>query len=127
LEESLLDAAMPSWRAITLSWQELQVLPTKWRSALSHWRGIYYIFDISDGKGYVGAAYGFENILGRWLNYAVSGHGGNMQLRKRSPHNFCFSILERVSPDMEAEEAVRLENSWKDRLHTRAPFGLNEN
>jgi hypothetical protein len=31
-----------------------------------------------------------------------------------------------VSPDMESAEIIRLESSWKDRLHTRE-FGMNEN
>ena len=126
-EESLLEAAMPEWDAINLSWDELSVLPSKWRVALTHWRGIYFIFDESDGKGYVGSAYGDTNIYGRWAEYAASGHGGNKLLRKRDPSDFKFSILQRVSPDMNADDVIRLESSWKERLHTRQPFGLNEN
>jgi hypothetical protein len=126
LEDSILDSTMPDWRQITLSWQALSVLPEKWRNVLSQWRGIYFIHDRSDGKGYVGSAYGTENLLGRWLHYSASGHGGNVQLRKRSPENFQFSILERVSPDMDHDEVIRLESTWKDRLATRTS-GLNEN
>jgi len=102
------------------------VEPSTWKAALRQWRGIYFIFDESDGQGYVGAAYGTDNLLGRWLNYAARGHGGNKELRKRDPGHFRFSILERVSPDMEAADVIRLESSWKDRLHTRK-FGMNEN
>ncbi|MFB3917258.1 MAG: GIY-YIG nuclease family protein [Terriglobales bacterium] len=127
LEDSLLDKAMPEWEEIALNWEELRVLPTRWKSALSQWRGIYYIFDESDGKGYVGSAYGENNLLGRWLNYAASGHGGNSLLRKRDASNFRFSILQRVSPDMAADDVIRLECTWKERLHTRSPHGLNDN
>jgi hypothetical protein len=127
LQDSALDAAMTPWDEILLTWEELAVLPTRWRSALAQWRGIYYIFDTSDGKGYVGSAYGEGNLLGRWLNYAASGHGGNTQLRKRDPKTFRFSILQRISPDMEADDVVRVESTWKERLHTRQPFGLNDN
>lgn len=126
-EDSLLESDMPSWDIINLSWEELGVLPTRWKSALSQWRGIYYIFDTSDGKGYVGSAYGKENILGRWLNYAANGSGGNRLLRKRNSQNFRFTILQRVSPDMLPAEIIRLENTWKERLHSRKPFGLNDN
>lgn len=126
-EESVLELAMPPWDAINISWNELSVLPSKWRAALAQWRGIYFIFDESDGKAYVGSAYGDENIYGRWAKYAASGHGGNKLLKKRHPHNFRFTILQRVSPDMDADEVIRLESSWKERLHTRHPFGLNEN
>jgi hypothetical protein len=127
LEESAFDVAMKDSREIDLTWAQLAVLPTRWRAKLAEWRAIYYIFDKSDGLGYVGAAYGSENLLGRWLNYAASGHGGNRLLRQRDPQNFHFSILERVSPDMEADDVIRLEATWKERLHTRAPHGLNEN
>ena len=99
--------------------------------------GIYYIFDTSDGKGYVGSAYGDStlsghyigtgNLLGRWLNYAALGHGGNSLLRKRDPRHFRFTILELVSPNMEASAVIRLETTWKERLHTRPPYGLNDN
>jgi hypothetical protein len=127
LQDSALDAAMPPWDEISLTWDDLRILPTRWKSALSQWRGIYYIFDSSDGKGYVGSAYGDENLLGRWRNYAASGHGGNNQLKMRDPKHFLFSILQRVSPDMEAEDVIRCESTWKERLHTREGFGLNDN
>lgn len=126
-EASILDASMPEWDAINLSWDDLNVLPSRWKSRLSQWRGVYYILDVSDGKGYVGSAYGEANLLGRWLNYASSGHGGNKLLKQRNPHNFRFTILQRVSPDMNSTDIIRLESSWKVRLHTRQPSGLNEN
>jgi hypothetical protein len=73
VEESKLDPPMPNWREIVLEWEELGVLSTRWKDKLAEWRGIYYIFDTSDGKGYVGSAYGVDNLLGRWKNYAASG------------------------------------------------------
>ena len=127
LEDSALDAAMPRWDEMVLTWEQLGVLPKRWKSVLSQWRAIYYIFDLSDGKGYVGSAYSDSNLVGRWLNYAASEHGGNSLLRKRDPQNFRFTILQRVSPDMDADDVIRLENTWKNRLHTRAPSGLNDN
>jgi hypothetical protein len=127
LEESALDAAMPNWDQIDLGWDELRILPNRWRLALSQWRAIYYIYDETDRKGYVGSAYGDENLLGRWLNYGRSKHGGNKLLRERDPKSFRFTILQRVSPDMDVADVIRLEGTWKERLHTRSPFGLNEN
>ena len=127
LEDSALVAAMPKWDNMALDWAKLSILPVRWRSALSQWRGIYYIFDTSDGKGYVGSAYGEGNLLGRWLGYAASGHGGNTLLRKRDPQHFRFTILELVSPGMDAKDVIRLEGTWKERLHTRQPHGLNDN
>jgi len=128
LEESALDGAIPEWHEMSFSWEDLSVLPRSWRSLLSQWRGIYYIFDTSDRKGYVGSAYGQSNLLGRWLNYAARGHGGNRLLKPpRDPGTFQFTILERVSPDMDPGDVIQLETSWKRRLRTYAPTGLNDN
>jgi hypothetical protein len=125
-EENSLDAPMPPWEELILSWAELRVLPQKWRIALSQWRGVYLIFDVRRAAGYVGSAFGAENLLGRWLTYASSGHGGNKQLRQSQPENLRFSILQRTSPDLDPKEVMRIEGNWKNRLHTRS-HGLNEN
>lgn len=117
---------MPHWSEIVLEHEELQFLPRSWKAALSQWRGIYYIFDVSDARGDVGSASGNENIHGRWMNYALTGHGGNVLLKDRDLRNFRFSILQRFSPDMPTEEIVNIESSWKQRLHTQQ-FGLNRN
>jgi len=126
-EESAFSVDIPDWREMDYSWAELAILPERVRTALAQWRGIYLIWDESDGKSYVGSAYGAANILGRWENYAATGHGGNTLLRQRDPRRFRFTILQRVSPDLEDRDVISLESSWKARLHTRAPFGLNEN
>jgi hypothetical protein len=118
---------MPEWSQIDLSWDALRTLPANWKTVLSQWRGIYYIFDSSDGKGYVGSAYGKRNLLGRWRSYATCGHGGNRLLRGRDPKNFRFSILQLVSQDTKPDDVIRIESSWKQRLHTRSPLGLNDN
>jgi hypothetical protein len=126
-EESLFAPHMPDWRDLVLTWAELDAIPTSWRNALGHWRGIYMIHDTMDGKNYVGSAGGGKNLLGRWRNYAESGNGGNKHLISRKPETFLFSILERVSPDMPQEDIVELESTWKQRLHTLHPAGLNAN
>ncbi|WP_211259283.1 GIY-YIG nuclease family protein [Stenotrophomonas koreensis] len=126
-EESLLVKAMPDWQSLSLDWAQLTVLPKSWQQVLAQWRGIYYIFDKASCQGYVGSASGNENILRRWLNYAASGDGGNRLLRGLDPEQFVFSILQRVSPDMPSDEVVQVENSWKLRLQTRSPYGLNDN
>ena len=124
--ESCLNRRMPSWDEISIEWHELKLLPDGWKAALKEWRGIYLITDQADGKKYVGSAYGQENILQRWLEYARSGHGGNKHLRNREPSTFRFAILQRVSPDMDDAEVIRLERTWKVRLDTLSPDGLNE-
>lgn len=126
-EEQLLVSAMPAWSELALEWNQLGFLPSRWRAALQEWRGVYLIIDQSDGQQYVGSAYGRENILQRWLEYARTGHGGNKALRLRDPANFRFAILQRTSPDLPDADVIALESSWKTRLRTRKPYGLNEN
>ena len=126
-EESLLVPPMPEWHSLVVDWAQLPLLPARWQLLLKQWRGIYLIFDRVSGKRYVGSAAGEENLLGRWLNYADSGHGGNRLLRGLDPSGFAFSILQRLSPDMELRDVIHVEASWKERLHTRVPFGLNDN
>ncbi|MGA2686721.1 MAG: GIY-YIG nuclease family protein [Candidatus Korobacteraceae bacterium] len=125
-EESRLCKPPGDYEEWDLSWDELRVLPESWKSRLREWRGIYLIFDKSDGKGYVGSAYGKDNILGRWQHYADKGDGGNKELRTRKATEFRFSILELVSPAMKPEEVIRREENWKIRLRTRTrTHGLN--
>ena len=126
-DQSVLIRPMPDWHDLLVEWQDLALLPTSWRAALSQWRGIYLIIDQVDGRQYVGSASGQENILQRWRNYSRTGHGGNKLLRNRDPRSFRFAILQRVSPDMPDSEVVAIEQSWKRRLRSVAPFGLNEN
>lgn len=126
-EDDALRPPMPDWQDISLPTAQLAILPESWQSALRHWRGVYLITDKSDRRAYVGSAGGSENILQRWQDYGRTGHGGNKHLRSRDPANFTFSILQRTSPDLPLDELVRLEMSWKKRLETRWPDGLNEN
>jgi hypothetical protein len=127
LRESELVQPMPRWDNLSLTWRDLSDLPKSWRDGIRQWRAIYYIWDVTDRKGYVGSAYGEENLLGRWRTYAKSGHGDNRLLRERDPEDFTFTILELVSPAMDSEDVIRRESTWKKRLHTRAPHGLNDN
>jgi hypothetical protein len=127
LEESSLDKGMPKWDDLILTWEQLSYLPRTWTAKLSEWRGIYLIVDGADGKAYVGSACGSENLYGRWKNYADSGDGGNTLLRERTADKFLFSILQLVSPTADPKEVIDIENSWKERLHTRKFGNLNAN
>jgi hypothetical protein len=125
--ESLFTRDMPHWDVLSFEWNELALLPASWCANLRNWRGVYLIIDQVDGKQYVGSAYGAQNILQRWREYARTGHGGNSLLRQRDPSTFRFSILQRTSPDLPDTDVIAVENTWKDRLRTRAPWGLNDN
>jgi hypothetical protein len=36
-------------------------------------------------------------------------------------------LINETRYNMEADEVIRLESNWKERLHTRQPYGLNDN
>lgn len=122
--ENVLASAPPDWRGMILNSAEVRELPEAWAARLREWRGVYLIVDESDGARYVGSAYGEMNILGRWRAHVGGQRGVTRELAKRDTRGFRFAILERVSPDMEAQEVIALEHSWMERLHTRQ-FGLN--
>lgn len=91
------------------------------------------ISDISNGKLYVGSAYGENSFWNRWKEYAQNGHGGNQSLKKvindygiEYANNFQFSILETRGMNSEDDEIIRRESFWKEILLSRE-FGYNKN
>jgi hypothetical protein len=104
-----------------------------WKTALSSVKGVYIITDKSNGKIYVGSAYGEASFWSRWSLYAKNGHGGNKELKKlisekslEYASNFQFSILE-VRPNITEDRVITArEAHWKSILKSRE-FGYNEN
>jgi hypothetical protein len=127
----------PGYKSILLSYRMLQTVVREsnpsWQSALSNVAGVYLITDTSDGKLYVGSAYGGKGIWQRWVAYAKNGHGGNKEIKKLlsdkgSSHTkyFQFSLLEVCDLDSAKEYVIEREAHWKEVLKTRE-FGLNKN
>ena len=125
-EEPLRAAPAPEWEGFIVTAAEMRSLPASWSARLREWRGVYLIVDESDGSRYVGAAYGQENLLGRWKAHVAGDRGVTVELARRNPEQFRFSILELVSPAALPEDVIKLEVKWKERLHSRK-FGLNVN
>ncbi len=104
-----------------------------WKKVLSVTKGIYLISDTKTGKLYVGSAYGEEGIWGRWSKYILTkGHGDNKMLKaiitKDETYctNFQFSILMLLPRTITADEAIKKERLFKNKLGTNS-FGLNNN
>lgn len=101
-------------------------------AALSNVYGVYLIVDTSDGKQYVGSAYGKDGILGRWKTYVETHHGGNKMLiellNKHSERykKFQFSVLQIISKNALPREVEAVEAVWKKKLGSRV-CGLNAN
>lgn len=102
---------MPDWNKLVVTWSEMTILPQSWLARLRNWRGVYLIRDSSDGRLYVGSAYGIENIEGRWKNYLSNLHGSNKHLKARNPQNFVFSILQIVAHDLPADEVIAIDTN----------------
>ena len=120
-----------------LNFDELKEIVTKqysdWKKMLSATKGIYLINDTKTGKLYVGSAYGDEGIWGRWCNYVyTNGHGDNKTLKDlisldpTHGNNFQFSILMLLPRTITADEAIKKERLFKNKLGTNS-FGLNNN
>lgn len=129
----------PGYENITLDFQDLEhIIRTSkpdWRGALLNVKGIYVIFDKSNGKKYVGSAYGGTGVWSRWSTYINTGHGFTDELSKiieshgieYARSNFRVSLLE-YRPARTDDQIIRdRENYWKVALMSRLPYGYNKN
>jgi hypothetical protein len=105
-----------------------------WKAALESVKGVYLIVDKSNGKAYVGSAYGNGGIWSRWSCYMGTGHGWNDELvrlleKKGLPYareQFHFSVLEVMVNSTPDETVLAREAHWKRALLTRER-GYNKN
>lgn len=105
-----------------------------WKTALSSVKGVYLICDKSNGKKYVGSAYGEIGIWSRWACYMGSGHDWNDELTKMIDEkgieyarmNFKFSLLEIMAMNTADDTIIARESHWKSVLLTRE-YGYNKN
>jgi hypothetical protein len=127
----------PGYNSVLLSYRMLKTIVREsnpsWKTALSNVAGVYLVTDISNGKLYVGSAYGGDGIWHRWTVYSRNGHGGNKELRallhkKKIGYveNFQFSLLEICDLNSSDDYVISREGHWKDVLKSRE-FGLNQN
>lgn len=130
----------PGIHAINHSFTDLEKIFSvgriDWMAALKDMKGVYLITDISNGKKYVGSAYGGEGLWSRWGCYIETGHGGNDELvkliRRRSldyaRKNFSFSVLEAMAQGTADDVVQGRETHWKKVLLTRdRDHGYNRN
>ena len=122
----------PGYDKVDISWNELKRVVEKdsWKTALQNQKGVYLLTDISNGKMYVGSAYGKNMILGRWREYSENGHGGNVGLKQLSPEhiqqNFRFTILDIYKSTIDDQIIIDRESWWKNVLQSKK-FGYNGN
>lgn len=122
----------PGYDKVNISWEEMSRVLEKdtWKTALQNQKGVYLITDISNGKMYVGSAYGENMILGRWRAYVRTGNGGNIGLKvidfEHMKKNFRYSILDIYKSTTDDQIIIERESWWKEILQSRK-YGYNEN
>jgi len=132
LDSTFNNDLFPGYENINISWHELKYVINKdsWKTALENQKGVYLITDKSNGKMYVGSAYGTNMIHGRWSNYINNGHGGNVDLKELSfehiQNNFYYSILDIYKSTIDDKIIIKRESWWKNALLTKK-FGYNLN
>lgn len=124
---------------INIDFSELETVfkyqKNDWKGALENIKGVYTIVDKSNGKKYVGSAYGNFGIWARWAVYVETGHGFADELTKiisqngidYARRNFRFSLLEYYSMRVDDNIIINRESYWKEVLLTRGQFGYNKN
>lgn len=117
----------PGFRSFTRLVDEIPNLPPGWQQVLRSVKGIYLLVDVESGQQYVGSAKGADSLLGRWMEYAADGHGGNLGLKaagKNGRRTYQVSVLEVVDENTPDETIEQTESYWKSKLLSRQ-FGLN--
>ena len=108
----------------------------EWKTALSKVKGIYMLTDATNGKRYIGSAYGDGGVWSRWGDYCNNGHGGDKGLVELVnekgydyiARNFQFTLLEIYSMVTTDEYVISRENYWKTvMLSDSKKFGYNHN
>jgi hypothetical protein len=122
----------PGYQEVLLGYEGLRAIfadpraHRDWQAALKANAGIYRIVDLSDGKTYIGSAYGAGGLWSRWQTYGRTGHGGNKLLKERDPSQFQWSIVRTLSTTMSDRDVIRIEALEKQKHGSRA-IGLNGN
>lgn len=139
LPEKYSGAAFPGYEDISIDFNELEVLirlaRPDWKAALENVKGVYLVTDRSNGKRYVGSAYGTAGIWSRWAVYAGTGHGHNDELTQLvaaegmeyARKNFRFALLEYRPMKTDDAAIWAREVYWKEALLSRVPLGYNKN
>jgi len=117
LEDTFDNDIFPGYENVNISWKELQRVINKgtWKTALENQKGVYLITDKSNGKMYVGSAYGENMMHGRWFAYIRNGHGGNKELKTLGfdhiKNNFYYSILDIYKSKIH-DNTILMRESW---------------
>jgi hypothetical protein len=117
------EPSFPGFNKFKCDVSHIAEIPEKWQEVLRNVKGVYLLVCKETGRQYVGSAKGGQSLWGRFLDYAKTGHGGNVELKSRGPYHYQVTILEITNSEA---EIVNIEEAWKVKLMSRE-FGLNKN
>lgn len=129
----------PGYESINHDFGALEVIfrthRPDWKAALENVEGVYLIADKSNGKKYVGCAYGDAGVWARWSCYIGTEHGWNDELTTLiaregldyARRNFRISLLEYRSAKTDDRVIIEREGYWKEALLSRGQCGYNKN
>jgi hypothetical protein len=120
------DPPFPGFSQFCVDVDQVPGLYSSWQQRLREVKGIYLLVDKDTGDQYIGSAKGEESLLARFMAYAQTGHGGNVELRRRKGARYQVGVLEVVNLALPDRRIEQIEASWKHKLLTRE-FGLNKN
>ena len=119
----------PGFRVFVRLVDDIPSLPNGWQQVLRSVKGVYLLVDVDSGQQYVGSAKGADSLLGRWMNYAAGGDGGDVALKaaaRDGRRSYQVSVLEVVDENTPDDTVEQIESYWKKKLLSRE-FGLNRN
>jgi hypothetical protein len=117
------DAQFPGSFHFKWKLSEIAYIPSAWQSRLSEMKGVYVLTSIANRDHYVGSATGKGGFFERWMGHAKVG-GDAVGFKARAPGDYQVSILEVASGFETADDIVRRENAWMEKLQSRG-MGIN--
>lgn len=138
-QESFQGEDFPGFENLSIDFHRLEAIykrqKSDWRAALESVKGVYLVADKSNGKKYIGSAYGQGGIWSRWETYIRTGSGWNDELvtlinregMDYARKNFKLTLLEFMSMKTVDSMVIARESYWKEALLTRGGFGYNKN
>lgn len=80
----------PGFTRFVWNVDQMAAVPLMWQEVLKSVKGVYLLVCMETGKQYVGSAKGNDSLWGRFLDYARTGHGGNVELQHRGKKPYQF-------------------------------------
>jgi len=116
----------PGFLNFTEPLSKVEGLPKTWIANLKEATSVYLLTCPKTKEQYVGSATGCEGFWHRWMEYVITGHGGNIALKSREQSDYQVSILEVAGSTSNADDILKMEARWKGKLQSRE-MGLNKN